>query len=627
MHTTSIGTSTTASQSSSTVTSSYHPSSTGTFSYDSKNFYVDGKAFQIIGGQIDPQRVPKEYWAQRIQMAKSMGLNTIFSYLFWHYIEPTPGNFNFTSINDLATFYQTVQEAGMMAVLRPGPYVTAERDWGGLPGWLSQIPNMKTRSNNAPFLTRTAMYLTAVGEQIRPYLVSNGGPIMMAQIENEYGYVGSDYNYKEALSNQMASAFPNTRQYTNDGNSASALQGGSLPGALCVVDGTDPQSGFPLRNQAITTQSELGPLMDGEYWVTWFDAWGSKNGHAGYNYGAGTLEWILSGGNHFSIYMFHGGGSFPFGNGAGGSNPLQPFTTSYDYGAPLDESGRPAPIYSSFRSACVQHNPGAPAVPSLPPLQSIAPFALTPVAGLFDTLPSPITASSPQVMEALGQCFGYILYEYVATSSASGQISVGSGAPRDRVLIYVNGVRKGVLDAIYNNRPAVHISLNQGDKLWLFVENLGRVKDGISDQRKGIVGSVVVGSSTLSGPWNHYLFPFEVEPSIPAGSAKAVTSDTQAPVWYHGTFTNTQAPGMAADTFLSLPGGTKGLVFVNGRNIGRYWTVGPQQQLWVPGAWLNQGANQIFVLELEPTTSSRVAQGLATRTWGNNPDPDCNNCT
>jgi len=402
---------TTASQSATLVSSSHPPTSTsGTFTYDSKTFYVNGKPFQIIGGQIDPQRVPKEYWAQRIQMAKSMGLNTIFSYLFWHYIEPQQGNFNFTGINDVASFYQAVQDAGMMAVLRPGPYVTAERDWGGLPGWLSQIPNMQTRANNGPFLNATAAYFNAVGKQLRPYLISNGGPIMMAQIENEYGYVGSDMNYKQALSNQMASAFPNTKQYTNDGSSAGALRGGSLPGALAVVDGTDPQNGFTLRDQVITTQSELGPLIDGEYWVTWFDAWGPKNGHAGYNNGASTLDWILSNGNHFSIYMFHGGGSFPFGNGAGGPNPLQPFTTSYDYAAPLDESGRPAPIYSNFRSTCLKYNSAAPAVPSIPPLQSIPQFTLTAVAGLFDSLPPPITKSSPQVMEALGQCFGYILY-------------------------------------------------------------------------------------------------------------------------------------------------------------------------------------------------------------------------
>jgi beta-galactosidase GanA len=185
-------------------------------------------------------------------------------------------------------------------------------------------------------------------------------------------------------------------------------------------------------------------------------------------------------------------------------------------------------------------------------------------------------------------------------------------------------VRKGVLDAIYNTRPAVTISLNQGDKLWLFIENLGRVKDGITDQRKGIVGPVTIGGTVLSGSWNHYLFPLEVEPSIPAGSTKTVSSNTAAPVWYHGTFSNTQT-GMAADTYLSLPNGIKGVVFVNGRNIGRYWAIGPQQQLWVPGAWLS-GTNQIYVLELEPTTGSRVALGLATRTWGNNPDPDCNNC-
>jgi hypothetical protein len=361
--------------------------------------------------------------------------------------------------------------------------------------------------------------------------------------------------------------------------------------------------------------------MDGEYWVSWFDIWGSGNGHAGYNNGASTLQWILSQGDHFSIYMFHGGTSWGFGNGASSQlSPVQPFTTSYDYAAPLDETGRPSSLYNGFRSTISQYVSNVPAVPSTPPIQSIAQFALTPVAGWFDSLPTPHTASSPVVMEALGQVFGYILYEHVATGSNSGSVSPGDKA-RDRVIVYVNGVRQGVIDSIYSPPNTVNVNLQSGDYLWLLVENLGRADNGFSDQTKGIKGSVTVGGATLTN-WNMYTLPLDSAPSGLPTTAKTVSTACSPPVWYSGTFTNTQTPGMAADTLLSLPGGVKGVVFVNGHILGRYWTVGPQQQLYVPGAWLNQGSNQVLVLELEPTTSSRVALGLSSRSWSNNADPD-----
>lgn len=278
---------------------------TGSFTWDRNNFYLNGAKYQIIGGQIDPQRVPREYWGQRLQMAKSMGLNTIFSYLYWHEIEKYQGQFDFTDRNDVAAWYQAVQDAGLKAVLRPGPYVCAERDWGGLPGWLSQISGMKIRSNNQAFLSASSSYLNKVGAQLQKYLVTNGGPILLVQVENEYGYVGNDMNYKKALSQSLSNVFPGVKQYTNDGSGA--LQSGYLPGALSVVDGSGPKNAIPARDKAITDQSSLGPLMDGEVWITWFDSWGPRNGHAGSADASGDIDWMLSQGYHFSIYMFHGG--------------------------------------------------------------------------------------------------------------------------------------------------------------------------------------------------------------------------------------------------------------------------------------------------------------------------------
>jgi hypothetical protein len=610
------------------------PAATGTFSWDRKTFFVNGNSFQIVGGQIDPQRVPKAYWAHRLQMAKSMGLNTIFSYLYWQDIEKYPGKFDFTGNNDIVAWHEEVQKAGLKAVLRPGPYVCAERDWGGLPGWLSQISGMKIRSNNQPFLDATAKYLAQVGALLKPFLITNGGPILMVQIENEYGYVGSDKAYTGALANILKTHFPNMKLYTNDGPQAGALRGGQVPGALSVVDGTDSKGGFALRDQVITDQSSLGPLMNGEYWVRWFDTWGPRQGHSSYdgdvngmNGRANELDWVLSGGNHFSLFMFHGGTSFNFGNGAGDNSPRSPMTTSYDYGAALDETGRPAQIYNYFRTAIAKHVSNIPAVPSVPALQSISDFTLTPVLGMFDTLPEPRYADRTLVMEATGQVFGYILYEHVLGGPASGVLVPGSGAPRDRIIVYVNGVKRGVIDGIYRNPAQVTLNgLQKGDKVWLLVENLGRADNGFSDQTKGIVGDVTIGGTKLTY-FNHYNFPLDTQPAAALTAGPKTVPANSPPVWYRGTFTNPNS-GLAADTFLQLPNGVKGLVFVNGNNIGRYWAVGPQQELFVPGAYLNQGANNtVLVLELSPGTSSRVARGVSKRTWKNNPDPECNNCS
>lgn len=607
----------------------------GTFSWDKNTFYVDGKPYQIAGGQLDPQRIPRAYWAQRLQMAKSMGLNTIFSYLYWQDIEQHQGQFDFTDMNDVKAWFEEIQKAGLKGVLRPGPYVCAERDLGGMPGWLSQISGMKHRSNNQPFLDATNKYLAKVGAQVQSLLISNGGPILMVQIENEYGWAGSDHTYTNNLANILKNNFPNTKLYTTDAANAGALRSGQVPGALACFDGTDSKGGVNILRSTITDQSSIGPAMNGEYWVRWFDNWGPRNNHNTYDGDtngmqgrANELDWMLSNSYHFSIFMFHGGTSWAFGAGSGDTTPRTPFTTSYDYGAALDETGRPSQIYNYFRNAIAKHVSNIPTVPSTPSLASVSDFTLTPVLGMFDNLTTtPRTSSSPLVMEATGQVFGYILYESIATGSSSGRLQPGNGAARDRVIVYVNGQKKGVIDSIYKNPATVNINLNKGDKLWLLVENLGRADNGFSDQTKGISGDVTVGGTKISG-WNHYNFPLDSVPGAASsgGSAKNVPTNGP-PVWYRGTF-KTSNTGMAGDTFLQLPGGIKGVVFVNGRNLGRYWTIGPQQELFVPGAFLKANEdNVVSVLELEPGTSARVARGVAKRTWKNNADPDCNGCS
>lgn len=601
------------------------------FTYDRNHFYIDGKEFIMFGGQMDPQRIPRPYWNDRLQMAKAMGLNTIFSYHYWNEHEPVEGLWDFDGNNDIAAWYQAIEDNGLYGVLRPGSYIYGERDWGGLPSWLSQIPDMTVRANNAKFLEYSGKYLAHVGTELESLLVNNGGPILMVQVENEYGSFDNNHDYTNALDEIFREHF-DAILYTNDGGTKEMLEGGHIPGVLAAIDG-DAYVGFPARDEYITDESCLGPQLNGEYYIRWFDPWNADKTHQSYDGDAEgiaekvkDIEWMVDQNGSFNIYMWHGGTNFGFGNGAINASRFQAFSTSYDYGSPLDETGRPAEVYGHLREALAKYSSDIPEVPDIPPIISIDDFKLTPVAGLFDDMPAPERAESPVSMEGLGQSYGHVLYEHNVSSDYSGTVSPGDG-PRDRVIVYVNGVRQGVIDRSYTIPGTVEVTLKAGDKLGLFVENLGRVDYGevMVEQEKGIVGDVNIGGETIRD-WNVYSFPLDTISGGPSAGGYSVESNDGAPVFYRGSF-DTDQEGMAADTLLELPDGIKGMVWVNGFNLGRYWTIGPQQQLYLPGCYLKQDSpNEVIVLELEPRTGDRVARGLSERTWGNNEDPDCGNC-
>lgn len=612
----------------------------GNFTYDRHNFLLDGVPIQLIGGQMDPQRIPPAYWTQRLQMAKAMGLNTIFSYVFWNNIEPTEGSWDFEGRNDIARFVRLAQQEGLYVVLRPGPYICGEHEWGGFPSWLSQIPGMAVRQNNKPFLDASRNYLEQLGKHLAATHISQGGPVLMTQLENEYGSFGKDKAYLRAMADMLKANFDGFL-YTNDGGGKSYLDGGSLHGILAETDG-DPKMGFAARDQYVTDATMLGPQLDGEYYVTWIDDWSSNSP---YQYTSGRpdatkrvlddLDWILAGNNSFSIYMFHGGTNWGFENGGiWVDNRLNAVTTSYDYGAPLDESGRATEIYRQIRDIISKHVPAGtiPDVPHVPDLTTIDGFALEPAVALFDTRSDKpaVQAGSPVTMEKLGQAFGFVLYEHRVSAAASGAIAPGDG-PRDRVVVYVNGARVGVVDKTHAAPAPVSVDLKQGDVLQLLVENLGRIDYGqqLREQQKGIVGNVTVGGDAVLEGWSAYSLPLTDLPAALAdeNSKTPEIKDGGAPVFYKGTFGLPAGAGndLSGDTFLSLPNGVKGNVWVNGHHLGRYWVVGPQQSLYVPGAYLYGGnkPNRVVVLELEPKAGTdMVARGLATREWANHPDPD-----
>ncbi|KAI2630013.1 family 35 glycoside hydrolase [Xylaria nigripes] len=617
------------------------------FTYNRTSFYLHGSPYVIIGGQMDPQRVPVVYWRDRLAKARAMGLNTVFSYVYWNLLEPKQGEWNNRLeetgqiSNDIASFFRIAQEEGLNIVLRPGPYICGEREWGGFPAWLSQIPGMEVRSSNAHFMDFAEKYLVRLAKDLKDLQVTRGGPLLMIQVENEYGSYGEDHVYTTGLRDILRANFE-VPLYTNDGGVDWTLAGGEVDGVLAEIDG-DPSSGFRAREQHITRASELGPLMDGEYYTLAPDNWGPNNPH---NTTVGRpsqitqfvtdLDNVLGANNSISLYMFHGGTNFAFSNGAIWRNFTSSFTTSYDYGSPLDESGRTNDLYYTLRNTIMKYVPegSVPEPPANIPRLAIPAFRLAPSVALFDILGDATWSKTPLTMEELDQAYGLILYEHTAKAAMRGAVQPGDRA-RDRVIVYVNGVKQGVIDSTYTKPAQVSVTLKKGDKLQLLVENLGRVdywsrESGtfiaLLDPYKGIKGDVTVGSETISD-WDIYSLPLEAPPASKPHGKKGHNVKVAAgspPVYYRAQFDAGARHGSPAslDTFLTVPNGIKGNVWVNGFNLGRYWVVGPQQSLYLPGTVLKPRKNEIVILELEPSPGPFTAFGAAEREWGNNPDPD-----
>lgn len=471
----------------------------------------------------------------------------------------------------------------------------------------------------------------------------------MTQVENEYGSYGDNHVYMAALRDIFRANF-DLPLFTDDGGVKADIERGQIHGVLAEVDG-DPQSGFAARQKYVTDPTSLGPLIDAEYYTTWLDLWASNYS---YQTTAGDpkaqkavyddIDWILSRGDSFSLYMFHGGTNFGFENGAlrADAGYLEPVTTSYDYGAPLNEAGRTTELYEGLRDVILrqvtaEERKNIPDVPTNVPLMEIPELTLEPVAKLFDpeilTLSKPVTSPEhPVTMEALGQQFGYVLYVHEAITDAEGPVQPGD-YPRDRVIVLINNQRMGISDDVYTDWTRVNVTLKKGDKLQLFVENLGRVDYGptIPDQHRGIVGQVTVGGKALCG-WEMYSLPFNNVDTISCRSANKSmdVASNSPPIFYKATFKSPAGVenGVGSphhDTYLAVPNGIKGQVWINGFNLGRYWVVGPQQSLYLPAPLLKDSGeeNELLVLELEPQSGVKmIAKGLSKRVWANHPDPD-----
>jgi beta-galactosidase len=570
-------------------------------------FLLDGKPFQIISGELHYARIPREYWRHRLKMAKAMGLNTIATYVFWNYHEVRPGVFDFhTGNRDLAEFLRIAQEEGLWVILRPGPYVCAEWDFGGLPSYLLKTPAVKVRSDDPRYLAAARRYVQAMAKQVRPLLVTHGGPVLMVQVENEYGSYGADSSYKEATRRMLVDAGIDVPLFTADGDWL--FRKGGISGVFAAANGEMSYDTLAARVSAYNKGT--GPYMVAELYPGWLEHWAEPFPVTPVDSFLPQYDSLLARGVSINLYMFHGGTNFGFTSGANYTKdlPIEPSMTSYDYGAPLSEAGWPTPKYYALRDVIRRHVSYAiPPVPDSLPVISIPTIHLSADADLFELVKhvKTVRASQPLAFEDLDQSGGYVLYRHQFTRAMSGVLEVPG--LRDYAAVFVNGERVATL-----NRRAKQfsrsITVPAGGRLDILVENMGHINYGaeLVDNRKGIIEPVTLGALRLTG-WSMYSLPFEKPPQS-GGRREARTLLDGIPTVYRGAF----ALDRVGDTFLDMRGWDKGIVFVNGVNLGRYWKVGPQQTLYLPGAWLRRGMNSIVVFEMNGHGLQPVLTGIRT---------------
>ena len=568
------------------------------FKAENGKFTLDGQPFQVISGEMHYARIPRAYWRDRFRMAKAMGLNTITTYVFWNEHEPQPGVYDFSGNNDVAEFVREAQQEGLYVILRPGPYACAEWEFGGYPAWLLKDHDTVVRSSDPKFMIPAQRWLARLGQELAPLQIENGGPIILVQVENEYGSFDKDHAYMEQIHHALIDAgFTKAQFYTADG--PEEVPDGSLPELPAAINygPGEAQKGFALLRK----MRPDGPFMNSEYWDGWFDHWGAKHAHTDAQKQATDLDWTLRQGYSISLYMFHGGTSFGWMNGANSNGKnYEPDVTSYDYDSPLDESGRPTPKYFLFRDTIAKATGiTPPPIPQVAPAVTLPAFTLTQSSSLWNNLPAPTHSEQPLSMEDLDQAYGYILYRTTLTDPISGDLVLDQ--LHDYARIYVDGKFAGALDRrLDQNSLPLHIT-SQNARLDILVENTGRVNftKVLRGERKGITRQVTLAGKALTG-WEIYPLPISAPETYNFSDAPCT-----GPCFYRATF----SIGKPADTFLDTSAFTKGQVWINGHNLGRVWNVGPQKTLYVPGPWLKAGENEVVVFDLDGAPN-RSLQGL-----------------
>ncbi|HAN21216.1 MAG: hypothetical protein A2Y15_06750 [Clostridiales bacterium GWF2_36_10] len=566
------------------------------FTYSGNKFCLNNKEFTIISGTIHYFRVLPEYWYDRLLKLKACGFNTVETYICWNLHERKEGVFDFEGRLDLVRFIKEATDLGLMIILRPGPYICAEFDFGGLPSWLMGYPNMKIRNNNLLFLSKLDSYLVRVFDLIRPFLITNGGNIIMLQVENEYGSYGNDKDYLKAVADIYRRNKMDVLLFTSDGGTEFMYTCGSIDGLLAASNfGSDPKQAFDVIKKYRPDQ----PLMCSEYWNGWFDHWYEEHHTRSGENTAQVLDEMFGMGASVNFYMFHGGTNFGFTNGANHFGKYQSTITSYDYDAPLSECGDLTEKYYQIKAIIEKRF----SISENIEVQNSTKIAygnveLNEFASLFDVLPEPKKSPSIMTMEETGQDFGYILYSTELVGPIPNMPLVLEDV-HDRAHIFVNGELKGIIERSHR-KDEVRVNLEVGEiiKLDILVENMGRINFGpYMFDKKGILGGVRLGDMNHFG-WKIYNLPLDI---LPQSYFKEVKN---TPIFLRGYF-NAEIIG---DTFLYLDNFTKGIAFINGFNLGRYYTTaGPQKSLYVPAPLIKKGLNEIVVFETDGFESNVIS--------------------
>lgn len=564
-----------------------------TFTVEKDGFRLGGEPFRVISGAIHYFRVPREYWRDRLIKLKACGFNTVETYVAWNMHEPREGEFDYSDMLDIEDFLATAAELGLYAIVRPGPYICSEWEFGGLPWWLLKNDGIRLRCMDADYIAAVDRFFDSLIPRIAAHQITEGGNVILVQVENEYGSYGDDSEYIRYLADGLRRRGINVPLFTSDGTNKQMLTGGTVPEIFKTANfGSRAEEQFA----ALREYQPDGPLMCTEFWNGWFDHWTEEHHHRPGDDAAASLDDILAHGGNVSAYMFHGGTNFGFMNGANCFDKYEPTVSSYDDDAPVNECGDLTDKYFRFREVISKYAP-IPDIelPAAVKKKKYGKFEFTACRRLFDCLDklsAPVETVCPLPMEKLGQGYGFILYRTEVRGPRETQ-NVRIQEPRDRAYIYKNDELLGVQ---YRNdkEPAVSTDIPaEGATLSVLVENMGRVNYGayLKDP-KGVTEGIGFG-------WN-FIYHWQTYP-LPLDDLSAVDFIEQKPV-FDSTPLLLRAEidiDECCDTFVKLPGFKKGMIFINGRALSRYWEVGPQRSAYLPAPFLKKGKNELIVLELE----------------------------
>ena len=609
------------------LTAAAHPATAaGSFKAGDKTFLLNGQPFIVKAAEVHYPRIPRPYWEHRIQMCKALGMNAVCIYIFWNIHEQREGQFDFTGNNDVAEFCRLAQKNGLYVIVRPGPYVCAEWEMGGLPWWLLKKKDIKLRERDPYFMERVKIFEEKVGEQLKPLTIQNGGPIIMIQVENEYGSYGEDKPYVSEIRDCLRGIYGKELALFQCDWSSNFEKNGLDDLTWTMNFGTGANIDDQFRRLGELRPN--APKMCSEFWSGWFDKWGARHETRPAKDMVDGMDEMLSKGISFSLYMTHGGTSF--GHWAGANSPgFAPDVTSYDYDAPINEYGQATPKFWELRIMMQKYSDKKlPNVPKAPmPIVTVPKFELTEFAPLLSAMTKPVNGTL-KTFEEMDMGWGTMMYSTRLPEITSQ--SVLTGEFHDFAQVFIDRKYIGKIDRVKNEKSLTIPAAKKGAELIIIVEGMGRINFGraIKDF-KGIIGNVTLTTETDDAEivltpknWTNVAIPDDYETAVKAlnmvkavndrvasgevkGSVPALAltqgyegskqlGDLLKPGYHRGYF-NLKKVG---DTFLNFETWGKGQVYVNGHAMGRIWSIGPQQTLYVPGCWLKKGKNEVIVLDV-----------------------------